>query len=284
MTLVLVCAGFFAGIAVRRRVVETQRATQAAGLVERLLDADTAQVPDIVTAMREYRQAVDPALRSELAKSDDDSRQKLHASLALLPTDPSQVDYLFKRLLSAKPDELPVLRDALKTHQSELTPKLWTVLESAKPSDASVTSIGQCAGKLRSRQCASGNQPAPRWHRRWSRSMPSSLDHGSKPCDLFGAISRLRCRQSFRKRTGPSPNTNWRPTFSVTTPADDPDRLAELLMVADPKAYVSLFPVAEQAGRAGLARFPVRACQEGHLLAGTIGRSIHRGQNRTPPS
>ena len=61
---------------------------------------------------------------------------KLHASLALLPVDASQVDYLFNRLLSATENELPVLRDALKTHQSTLTPKLWTVLETAKPGDA----------------------------------------------------------------------------------------------------------------------------------------------------
>ena len=71
-------------------------------------------------------------------KSSDDSRQKLHASLALLPVDASQVDYLFNRLLKATPSELPVLRDALKTHRSTLTPKLWTVLESAKPGDASL--------------------------------------------------------------------------------------------------------------------------------------------------
>ena len=62
----------------------------------RLLDADTAQVPEIVAAMRDYRRWVDPALRSELAKNSDDSRQKLHASLALLPVDASQVDYLFR--------------------------------------------------------------------------------------------------------------------------------------------------------------------------------------------
>ena len=48
--------------------IESQRATQAAGLVERLLDADTPQVPDIVGAMRDYRRWVDPPLRSGSAK------------------------------------------------------------------------------------------------------------------------------------------------------------------------------------------------------------------------
>ena len=149
LTFALLTAGVLAGIAVRRQVIENQRATQAAGLVQRLLDADTPQVPDIVGAMRDYRQWVDPSLRSELEKRSDGSRQKLHASLALLPVDASQVDYLFNRLIKATPSELPVLRDALKTHRSTLTPKLWTVLESAKPGDAEFASSRQRPGKLR---------------------------------------------------------------------------------------------------------------------------------------
>ena len=89
--------------------------------------------------MRDYRRWVDPrAEASELDKASDDHARQLHASLALLPVDATQVDYLFNRLLTATPSELPVLRDALKTHRSTLTPKLWTVLESAKPGDASL--------------------------------------------------------------------------------------------------------------------------------------------------
>ncbi len=138
LTFALLTAGLVVGFAVRRRVFENQMATHAAGLVQRVLDAETAQVPDIVGAMGEYRQWVDFSLLSDLEKSRDDSRQKLHASLALLPVDASQIDYLFNRLLKASPSELPVLRDALRTHRTTLTPKLWTVLESAKPTDVSL--------------------------------------------------------------------------------------------------------------------------------------------------
>ncbi|MGZ3415668.1 MAG: hypothetical protein ACXVAT_17755, partial [Isosphaeraceae bacterium] len=100
---------------------------------------DTSQVPDIVRRMHDHRRWVDPSLKSELEKRSDDSRQKLHASLALLPVDPSQVDYLYERLSKAVPGELPVLRDALKPHRSTVTSKLWTVLESAKTGDASLS-------------------------------------------------------------------------------------------------------------------------------------------------
>ena len=112
-----------ATIAGYRQGSEAQKKTVAAGLIERLLDADTPQVPDIVEAMRDYRQWVDSSLRSELEKGSDDSRQKLYASLALLPVDFSQVDYLFSRLLAAKPSEVPVLRDALKAHRTTLRPE-----------------------------------------------------------------------------------------------------------------------------------------------------------------
>ncbi len=136
--LALLSLGVFAAIAVRRQVDENQRATHAAGLVQRVLDADTPQVLDIVGAMRDYRRWVDPSLVSEVEKRPDDSRQKLHASLALLPVDASQVDYLFNRLKKATPSELPMLRDALNAHRSTLIPKLWSIVERAEPGDPSL--------------------------------------------------------------------------------------------------------------------------------------------------
>ena len=51
--------------------------------------------------------------------------------------------------MKATPRELPVLRDALKSQRGTLTPKLWTVLESAKPGDASLLPCRQRPGKLR---------------------------------------------------------------------------------------------------------------------------------------
>ena len=243
MTLVLLCAGVFVGIAVRARVVENQRATHAAGLVQRLLDADTAQVPDIVSAMREYRQAVDPTLRSELETSSDDSRQKLHASLALLPDDAAQVDYLFNRLKKAAPNELPVLRDALKTHRTKLTPKLWTVLESAKPSDA---------GLLPSASALASYDPANgKWNSVGAKVAQALVSVNA--IQLGPWIEALRPVRGnlttplstiFQEMDRPESEHKLATNILSDYAGDDPDRLAELLMVADEKAYVSLFPVA----------------------------------------
>ena len=67
------------------------------------------------------------------------SPEKLHASLALLPVDSSQLPFLERHLLnSTPPTELPVIRDALKPHEASLIPKLWSTLDSAKPGDVSL--------------------------------------------------------------------------------------------------------------------------------------------------
>jgi hypothetical protein len=63
-------------------------------------------------------------------QSPDQSRERLHASLALLPVDPSQVDYLFRQLVESSPSQFPVLRDSLSEHQVELVQPLWQMMES----------------------------------------------------------------------------------------------------------------------------------------------------------
>ena len=73
---------------------------------------------------------LNPLLREayDKAEADKDARQELHASLALLPVDATQVDYLYGRLLDAEPHEVPVIRDALAPHKDGLLDKLWAVV------------------------------------------------------------------------------------------------------------------------------------------------------------
>src|SRR5262249_54438281 len=56
-------------------------------------------------------------------------RKQLHASLALLPSDPGRVDYLRERLLAAGPDEIGAIRELLAPHGDTLGEPLWAVLE-----------------------------------------------------------------------------------------------------------------------------------------------------------
>jgi eukaryotic-like serine/threonine-protein kinase len=129
MVAVLLALATFTGLMIQGKVEENKRVTYSEGLVESVLNAETAQVPDIIDKMAEYRKWIDPLLRAGNDKAAANSRQKLHASLALLPVDAAQVDYLYGRLLEAAPHEVPVIRDALAPYKDELLDNLWGVVE-----------------------------------------------------------------------------------------------------------------------------------------------------------
>ncbi len=59
----LLAVATVAGLTIRKQVVEQQKAMQAAGLVKRLIDADTAQVPDALKEVAGYRQWAGPLFR-----------------------------------------------------------------------------------------------------------------------------------------------------------------------------------------------------------------------------
>lgn len=106
---------------------------QASALRDRLVDANTADLAPIVEQMGVYRRWVKPLLRETYREAEAASadRKRLHCSLAMLPFDPTQVDYVFGRLLTAAPHEVPVIRDALSSHEQALRFKLWEAAGSA---------------------------------------------------------------------------------------------------------------------------------------------------------
>lgn len=107
---------------------------QAHHLRDRLLVSTTADAPAVVKQMGPYRHWVDPLLVDayQEAKADMDARKQLHASLALLPVDPGQLEYLYGRLLKAEPQEVVVIREALQAHQHDVTQRLWIFVETPK--------------------------------------------------------------------------------------------------------------------------------------------------------
>jgi serine/threonine protein kinase/formylglycine-generating enzyme required for sulfatase activity len=125
----LLAVATFTGLTIREHVVQRQTAIYAEGLVLRVFDANITQIPDVIEALNEYRAWTDPLLTQLQAQSANNPRMQLHASLALLPVDSSQVEFLYGRLLKAEPPELVVLRQSLLDHKQDLTERLWTVLE-----------------------------------------------------------------------------------------------------------------------------------------------------------
>lgn len=100
------------------------------GLVERLLDANFADVPNVVKEISDFRRWVDPMLSvaNNKAEQEKDERKRLHTSIALLPVDNTQITYLYSRLLEAKPNEVEVLIETLRNHKDEFQQQLWDLL------------------------------------------------------------------------------------------------------------------------------------------------------------
>jgi formylglycine-generating enzyme required for sulfatase activity len=102
--------------------------------LDNLLTAPTENVPEVVAKMSSYRRWLDEPLRKAYAEAQakGDQRKQLHASLALLPVDSGQVEYLYGRLLTAEPQEVIVLGEFLRPHAGTLDQRLWKVLEDVK--------------------------------------------------------------------------------------------------------------------------------------------------------
>jgi formylglycine-generating enzyme required for sulfatase activity len=101
---------------------------KASALVRQLASAETVNVPKIIEELSSCRPWADDQLREMVKRYPDGSKQRLHASLALLPVDPEQKNYLYDRLVKAKdPDELMVICEALveQKHYQEIVPRLW---------------------------------------------------------------------------------------------------------------------------------------------------------------
>jgi serine/threonine protein kinase/formylglycine-generating enzyme required for sulfatase activity len=107
---------------------------KAQHLRDRLVEANTTEVPGIVEEMASYRRWVDRLLRevNAQAEQENDRRKQLHASLALAPVDSGQVEYLHGRLLEAEAHEVSAIRRTLAPYQAELSERLWGLLADPK--------------------------------------------------------------------------------------------------------------------------------------------------------
>lgn len=227
---------------------ETHGVIQAHALRDRLLDANTSEVPTIVEDMAPYRRWLDPLISSAYAQAehDKDRRQQLHASLALLPVDPSQVDYVYGRLLDAQPPETPVIRDALVPYKEGLLDKLWAVVEAPQK--------GKEFQRLRAAAALAKYDPE---NERWAAAQgPVGDDLVAVPAvylslwmealrpvrsKLLAQLSAV-CRDASRQRVERSLATD----ILVDYAADNPKLLVDLIEDALPEQFLKLFPPLEK--------------------------------------
>jgi formylglycine-generating enzyme required for sulfatase activity len=246
-------------------VYEGYGGLKAQALRDRLLGANTADLPAVVADLAPYRRWLDPLLRDAYrqAEGNADGRKQLHAALALLPIEPERKHFLYDRLLDAAPPEVPVLCTALALYGNELTGKLWDVAE--RPA------AGQEGRRLRAACALAEYDPSsPRWESvreqvagdlvsvpavhlaPWLNALRPVSGH------LLGPLTAIY-RDGKRRALDRALATDVLAEYA----ADQPEVLADLLCDADEKQFAVLFP-----------RLRAHGSQAPPLLAAEIAKGL----------
>ena len=231
-----------------REARQLKRQADADGWVNALESAEISVVPEIISRLGEDLRLVEHRLRS-MAQADDTtpggSRRRLHAALALLPHDPTQVDYLGDRLLQvdARPSELLVIRQALYDHghAPNLTPKLRALLEQTPT--GLIDSQLRAAGALALFEPKDPGWPTlgPQVAAKLVQQNPLLMGDWREAFQAVApALTTPLLRQHVADRSQPEQRAlafTFLFEFATKTQADDPRRtkdLAELIGEADP--------------------------------------------------
>jgi formylglycine-generating enzyme required for sulfatase activity len=238
----------------------------ASGLVNRLIDTATAQAPAIISEMQDYRRWTDPLLRTAYAEAQrtGNLQRQLRASLALLPVDAGQVEYLYGRLLEAEPHELAVIRDALFPYEQQFLDRLWAVLERWEKGRENQRLRAACA-------LATYDPGSPRWERASTSVVEQLVSvnpvflapwmEGFRPvrAKLLAPLSA-----AFRDRgEGRTPERSLATSILADYAADEPQVMADLLMDADEKQFALMYAKVKEHGDRGLP-----------LLFGEVGKTL----------
>jgi hypothetical protein len=242
-----------AGLMVRDRMIEKQNDNHSAGLVAALMQAEIANVPGIIAEINDYRQWTDPRLRAEHAQASDGSAEKLRTSLALLPVDETQVDYLHERLLASSPYELAVLIASLREHRAKLKESLWAKLvDKSSPRGARLRAA--CA-------LAAYDSDSERWHA--SRDDVAAMLVTVNLADIGLWKEALRPIHAtlldpltaiFRDASRSPLERSLATAVLADYAAGDAEHLASLVSEADAEQFAMLFPVLSQHGKKAVSQ------------------------------
>jgi formylglycine-generating enzyme required for sulfatase activity len=233
---------------------------RAATLVSVLKAADTADSPETIRELDDYRRWADPMLRRMAHEAPPDSRERLHAGLALLPSDPGQVVYLAGRLVRARPREVIVIRDALRPYRADAAPRLREVLDSEKAAPGERFNAGLALADL-------DPPDTPEREARWRRHAAFLAERflsaaRADPGSYAVMVEALRPAREqllaplaavFRDRRRPDYDRLLTTALVADYAADHPDVLADLIVEADAEQYAVLLPK--------LRAFPDRAIE-----------------------
>ena len=218
-------------------------------LVESIVSAETADVPRLVEQLPPCRHWADDRLRRRVREAPDDSKEHLNASLALVPVDPGQVDYLYGRLLDADPKDVAVIRDALQPYKGQLVEKLWAVVEHPAKDHKGQPLRAACA--LAGYDVTDDDANRQRWQAVSpviaDRLLAAVQQNPSRYDPLLKLLRPVRDRlvsplsEVFRSGVRPPEDRSWATSILADYAADDLQVLADLLMDADEKQFAVIF-------------------------------------------
>jgi eukaryotic-like serine/threonine-protein kinase len=233
---------------------------RAATLISVLKAADTADTPETIRELGGYRRWADPMLRRMAREAPPDSRDRLHAGLALLPSEPGQVAYLTGRVVRARPREVIVIRDALRPYRADAAPRLWEVLDAEAATPGERFNAGLALADL---DPPDTPELVARWRRHAAFLADRSLSAArADPGSYAVMVEALRPARHlllaplaavFRERRRPDYDRLLATALVADYASDRPDVLADLIVEADAEQYAALLPK--------LRAFPDRAVE-----------------------
>jgi formylglycine-generating enzyme required for sulfatase activity len=248
--------GFGAIVAGLLWLAEENAKNHAAALVQGLVKAEIAKVPDLLAEISAYRRWTEPKLR-RLVRESSDEKAKLHASIALLAFGGDRVEYLYHRLIPDRSpqtivdaDEMAVIRDGLAPYGAQLVERLWSELRGASPGDNRILPL---AGLL-----AGFNPKAPAWSEVRGKvagaivRAPLNAKGWLRALSDVGDVLVEPLAQIFREEKRPDGEHNLAADFLARYAADQPKALAGLLLDARPEAFSVLHSVLQEQSAAVL--------------------------------
>ncbi|MGE5195618.1 MAG: serine/threonine-protein kinase, partial [Deltaproteobacteria bacterium] len=119
------------GVALREVWRRSADVTRVGHLVQRLLGAEASQVPGILQEMQdEDASLTTPALEAVAGNAARAARERLRARLALLPSEPEQLDFLLEDAWKADPDLLGLLIPSFQPHANRVRDQCWVIAAS----------------------------------------------------------------------------------------------------------------------------------------------------------
>jgi hypothetical protein len=233
----------------RQRTVAAER-ERALDQVEALLVAKPSAVPTLIAAISPFRQWVDPRLRELLAR-DLSPAQARRVRLALLPVDPQQAGPLGDFLLDAEPDELLVVRDALRPQGAQLAERLWATVEDRQAAPAR---------RLRAAGALAAYEPDDARWKRYARDLGRLLvaENSLRLGDWKALFEPVRAHLSpellavVSDRSASAADQENAANLGADFAAGDPVALVELATVVPARQFGELVERLRESGATGL--------------------------------